>query len=106
MAVAAITVDTLTEYVGTPSTTAYVQSCWDTVVAAVAKYIEGQEADVPQEALNRAWLEGGAELFHRRTTKNAVAQFAADGAPPVRVARDFMVAVRPILDPYLGPAIA
>ena len=54
----------------------------------------------------RAVLEVGSELFHRRNAPNGVAQFAALDGAPIRVARDPMVAARPLLSPYLGGGFA
>lgn len=99
----ALTAESLAEYVGTTSATDFVQSCWSTAAALITEHIGGSV--VPAAVLDRAHLELGAELFHRKSTKNAIAQFAADGTPAVRIARDPMVAVRPLLDPYLEPGI-
>ena len=43
-----------------------------------------------------------AELYHRKNTKNGIAQFAVpDMASPIRIARDPMVAAYPILNRFL-----
>lgn len=64
--------------------------------------------DVPAHILERAKLEVGAELFHRRTSRNGVV--GLDGGPdnfaPLRIARDPMKAAYDILAPYMLPAIS
>ena len=56
---------------------------------------------LPEEIEFRAIIEVGAELYHRKNAKNAVTQFAtADTIAPVRIARDPMIAARPLLAPW------
>lgn len=55
----------------------------------------------------RAVVEVGAELYHRKNTKNAVAQFATpDGGALVRIARDPMAAAYPLLRQLTGGGFA
>jgi hypothetical protein len=62
---------------------------------------------VNADILNRAKIECGSELYHRRSAPNGVAQFATlDGGSAVRVARDPMIAAYPILVPYVGQGLA
>jgi len=82
----------------------FVEQSWDQAVALIAGFVG--TADVPAEVLQRATLEVGAELFHRRATKNGVAQFATPDAAPVRIARDPMVAAYPLLAPFVGGGFA
>lgn len=85
----------------------FVTDCYDEATALVDKHVAGvPDGDVPDVVLSRAVLEVGAELFHRRATKNGVAQFATGDGQPVRVARDPMVAARPILAPYVALGIS
>jgi hypothetical protein len=46
-----------------------------------------------------------SELFHRRSAPNGVAQFASFDGSPIRVAKDPMNAVYPLLMPYTGYAV-
>lgn len=97
--------DDLGEYVkANDDDSAFVHECWDSAVALIANKI-GTHA-VPVTIVDRARLEVGAELFHRRQAPNGVAQFAALDGAPVRVARDPMVAANAILDPYLPMGFA
>lgn len=62
---------------------------------------ETQAQSLPEEIEYRAIIEVGAELYHRKNAKNAVTQFAtADTIAPVRIARDPMIAARPLLAPW------
>lgn len=83
----------------------FVDSCWHEAIALVDKFVGS--ATVNADVLNRAYLECGSELFHRRSAPNGVAQFATlDGGSAVRVARDPMVAAYPILAPWVGLGFA
>jgi hypothetical protein len=96
----------LKTYVGAPNTDdTFVADCWDEAVALVTKFVG--TATVNADVLNRAYIECGSELFHRRSAPNGVAQFATlDGGSAVRVARDPMIAAYPILVPWVGQGIA
>lgn len=100
-----LTAENLAEYVGAKDRgDAFAGQCWAEATELVNRHCG--KATVPAVILGRATEECGAELFHRRSTKNGLAQFATPDAQPVRVARDPMVAAYPLLDPYLGPGIA
>lgn len=88
-------------YVGGVTVTPYLTDSTATAVQLVDLYIG--DATVPDDARRRAVLEVAAELYHRKSAPNGVKNFAdgLDGTVAVRVARDPMVAGRPILDPYL-----
>ena len=62
---------------------------------------------LPLPIVNRAILEVGAELFHRRQAPSGISQFATpDGSSAVRVARDPMIAARDMLAPFVGRGVA
>lgn len=98
--------DELKAYVGASNTDDdFVDSCWHEAIALVAKFVGA--ATVDADVLNRAYLECGSELYHRRSAPNGVAQFATlDGGSAVRVARDPMVGAYPILAPWVGLGLA
>jgi hypothetical protein len=98
--------DDLKAYVGAPaSDDAFVADCWTEASALVAKFVG--TATVNADILNRAKIECGSELYHRRSAPNGVAQFATlDGGSAVRVARDPMIAAYPILVAWVGQGIA
>lgn len=82
--------------------TEYMTGC----VSVASKLIESQiggGTTIPPEIVDRATLEVAAELYHRRNAPNGIKNFADgfDGAGAIRVARDALVAARPLLAPYL-----
>lgn len=99
-----ITADSLGNYVGASSgDSEYVGQCFAEAGALVDNLItESATKPVPVPIRDRCVLEAGSELFHRRQAPNGIAQFATpDGAAPVRVARDPLIGVYPILEPFL-----
>lgn len=100
--------DDLKAYVGAPdSDDTFVASCWTESTELVDLFCGIAVGDVPASVLQRATIECGSELFHRRSAPNGIAQFATlDGGSAVRVARDPMVGAYPLLTPYIGLGIA
>lgn len=98
--------EALREYVGVldGKDDAIVQSSYETAVDLVKGYVGS--STVPDSIRARAVLEVGSELYHRKNAPNGVAQFQTFDAAPIRVARDPMVAARPLLAPFLRPGIA
>lgn len=104
----------LADYVGAGQTDGYIDDCVDVADAMVTTYLQASdllEADgipegIPETVVDRAVLEVGSELYHRKNAPNGVAQFATMDAAPIRIARDPMVAARPILAPYLSGGFA
>lgn len=83
----------------------FAAQCWEEAVELVGRYVGS--ATVPQTVLERAHLEVGSELFHRRNAPNGISQFATlDGSSAVRVARDPMVGAYPLLARYVGGGFA
>lgn len=91
-------------YIGTDETGSFIESCLTAANAHVGRFI-GEIDTVPGEIHDQAILICGSELFHRRSAPNGVAQFASMDGSPVRIARDPMGAVYPLLQPYVGYAI-
>jgi len=79
---------------------AFIDQCWDEAVALVSVYVGNH--DVPVSVLNRAYIECGSELFHRRSAPMGVSQFASADGSAVRVARDPLLGVYPLIRPYVG----
>lgn len=82
----------------------FVTQCWDEAVVLVTAYVD--PVMIPEEILDRAIQEVGAELFNRKSAKNGIAQFGAVDGQPVRIARDPMVAAYPLLDRFAGGGFA
>ena len=99
-----VTLAELQAYVGTDETGSFIQSCLDSGTAQVGNYV-GVITVVPDEIHRQATLICSSELFHRRSAPNGVAQFASLDGTPVRVAKDPMGAVYPLLLPYVGFAV-
>lgn len=82
----------------------YIESCWDNATELVDQFIG--DSSVPDDVYDRACLEVGSELFHRRQAPNGVAQFQTLEGAPVRVARNPMLGAYPLLQPYVGLGVA
>lgn len=78
----------------------YVEQCWDEAVAHVNTFVG--TSDVPTPVLTRCYVEAGSELFHRRSAPMGVSQFASFDGSAIRVARDPLQGVYPLLRPYVG----
>ncbi len=99
----------LQSYVGAPDSDAtYVEECFDEATALVEAYIGTIDpvSAIPTIIVERATLEVGSELYHRRQAPNGVAQFSTIDGSPIRVARDPMLGAYPLLQRYLGLGIA
>lgn len=100
----------LAKYVHAGPADEYVTEAAAEAAAMVANHTKAGNVrgEVPAHILERAKLEVGAELFHRRTSRNGVV--GLDGGPdnfaPLRIARDPMKAAYDILAPYMLPAIS
>lgn len=79
---------------------AYVEQCWDEAVAHVSTFVGTH--DIPSAVLTRCYVEAGSELFHRRSAPMGVSQFASFDGSAIRVARDPLQGVYPLLRPYVG----
>ena len=90
----------LKAYVGASSNDdAYVEECWDTSKDLVASYIASTK--VPVGVLKRCYLEVGSELFHRRSAPMGISQYSAYDGAPIRIARDPLAGVYPLLNRYM-----
>lgn len=96
-----VTVADLQAYIGTEETGDFIESCLSSGNALVGNYI-GEVDTVPHEVHHQAILICASEIFHRRSAPNGIAQFASMDGAPVRVAKDPMGAVYPLLLPYVG----
>jgi hypothetical protein len=90
----------LKAYVGAASNDdSYVEDCWDSAKDLIASYV--QSTKVPPNVLKRCYLEVGSELFHRRSAPMGVSQYATYDGNPIRVARDPLIGVYPLLNRYM-----
>lgn len=77
----------------------FVEQCWDTSQDLVASYT--MSAQIPTKVLDRCYLEVGSELYHRRSAPMGVTQFATYDGAAIRVARDPLIGVYPLLNRYM-----
>lgn len=99
-----VTVADLQAYIGTEETGDFIESCLDAGNALVGNYI-GEIETVPHDVHNQAILICASEIFHRRSAPNGIAQFASMDGQPVRMGKDPMTAVYPLLLPFVGYAV-
>lgn len=96
-----VTLAELQAYIGTDETGDFIESCLSAGNALVGNYI-GEVDTVPNEVHNQAILICSSELFHRRSAPNGIAQFASMDGSPMRVAKDPMSSVYPLLLPFVS----
>ena len=99
----AVTLEEFQAYVGTDETV-FPQECLTAGSALVSAYI-GEIDTVPVSIEDQAILIASSELFHRRSAPNGVAQFASFDGAPIRVAKDPMNAVYPLLTRWVMFAV-
>jgi hypothetical protein len=99
-----VTLAQLQAYIGTDETGDFINSCLTAGNAHVGNYI-GEVDTVPNEIHRQAILICASELYHRRSAPNGTAQFASMDGTPIRVNKDPMVSVYPLLLPYVGYAV-
>ena len=90
-------------YLGTDETGQFINSCLTAGHAMVDRY-QGT-ATVPEQIHVQAVLICSSEFFYRRNSPQGVTQFASMEGTPIRASRNPMVAVIPILEPYVGYAV-
>ena len=98
----AVTLAEFQAYVGTDEVD-FPTECLTAGAALVTRFIGTKT--VPVSVHDQATLIASSELFHRRSAPNGVAQFASFDGSPVRVAKDPMNAVYPLLLPYTQYAV-
>jgi len=90
----------LKAYVGAVETdNEFVQECWDTAEDLIASYIRSTK--IPAGVLKRCYLEVGSELYHRRNAPMGISQYASYDGAPIRIARDPLIGVYPLLNRYM-----
>jgi hypothetical protein len=99
-----LTLSDLQAYIGTEETGDFINSCLTAGENLVDNYI-GDLTTVPEQIHDQAVLICASELFHRRSAPNGIAQFASMDGSPIRVGKDPMTAVYPLLLPYVGYAV-
>lgn len=96
-----VSLNQLQAYIGTDESGDFITGCLNSGKSLIENYI-GEVSTVPTHIEDQAVLICSSELFHRRSAPNGIAQFASMDGSPVRVAKDPMGAVYPLLLPYVG----
>ena len=96
-----VSLQQLQNYIGTEETGDFITGCLNSAKSLVETYI-GSIETVPTHIEDQGVLICASELFHRRSAPNGIAQFASMDGSPVRVAKDPMGAVYPLLLPYVN----
>jgi hypothetical protein len=97
----------LAGYLGTSESDPDLVTVIAEATALVTTYVGVAPAIPPPDViLTRAIIEVASELYHRKNAPNGISQFATPEGNPIRVARDPMVAARPLLAPYVGGGFA
>ena len=77
----------------------FAEECWETATDLIASYV--QSTKVPTQILKRCYLEVGSELCHRRSAPMGISQYSAYDGAPIRIARDPLAGVYPLLNRYM-----
>lgn len=104
-----VTAINLGEYLGETSAaeSSLITECETTALQLVTRHVGSTAASVPKGVLRAAVREVGADLFHRRKSRNGVTTFAGgEGVTPIRLNRDPLTAAYPILRPFMPAALA
>lgn len=96
-----VTLAELQSYIGTEETGDFINSCLTAGESLVGNYI-GAITTVPVQIRKQSVLICASELFHRRSAPNGVAQFASMDGQPIRMGKDPMTAVYPLLLPFVS----
>lgn len=78
---------------------AFVTRCFEESTELVQDYIG--ESYVPEKRLALAILKTGSELYSQRDAPQGISQFSDVDANPIRIARDPLVAAKPLLRKYV-----
>ncbi len=95
------TTDEMMKFLGAQeSDRAFVDECLKQATTLIARYIS--DTPVPEDIMNNATQQVASEMFHRRNAPSGIAQFSSlDGVSPIRVAKDPMTSVYPLLRRYV-----
>lgn len=96
-----VSLQQLQEYIGTEESGSFITGCLNSAKSLVETYI-GSIETVPTHIEDQGVLICASELFHRRSAPNGIAQFATMDGSPIRVGKDPMTAVYPLLLPYVN----
>ena len=85
--------------------TAWAATCAAAIEAAITYRLDGTTPTSDQESeLNRAALQDGAAAYNERTAPHGIQSIGPDG-DIVRLGRDILRALNPVLTRIIGPGI-
>ncbi len=96
-----VSLNQLQAYIGTEESGDFITGCLNSAKSLVENYI-GEVTTVPNHVEDQGVLICASELFHRRSAPNGIAQFATADGSPIRVGKDPMTAVYPLLLPFVN----
>ena len=98
----ATTIEDVADYVGSSPAEPLLPLIHRTSLALIDRYLGPRgKAKVPVDIYDNATLHLASELFARRNAPGGIASWAS-GEVPVRLARDPMLSVIPMLAPFKG----
>lgn len=96
-----VSLNQLQSYIGTEESGDFITGCLNSGKTLVENYI-GEVTTIPTHLEDQAVLIVSSELFHRRSAPNGIAQFASMDGQPMRMGKDPMTAVYPLLLPFVS----
>ncbi len=78
----------------------------EALVLLGGRFTQAEYSALPDEVGSLATREAGASLYYRRTARNGITTFGSADVTPMRIAKDPLSTVYPILSPYLSPGFA
>ncbi len=70
------------------------------------KLTAAEQAKIPDSVGTLAVVEAGAAVYYRRTARNGITTFGGAEVIPMRIAKDPLSTVYPIIAPYTAPGFA
>lgn len=71
-----------------------------------ARFTFAELERVPASVGKLAVVEAGAAIYYRRTARNGITTFGSTDVMPMRIAKDPLSTVYPIIAPYVTPGFA
>lgn len=97
-----VTIDDFREYLGdNRGDDAPLERALSTGIALVDRAIAGV-TDIPDSVIDQCYLIAASEVHARQSAPQGVSQFASADGAPIRISRDPLTPVWPIISPYLG----
>lgn len=97
----------LAEHLDEPESDDYVKAAATAARDLVAgRLTAAEQVKIPDAVGQLAVVEAGAAVYYRRTARNGITTFGGAEVIPMRIAKDPLSTVYPILAPYTGPGFS